>query len=376
MSYSYENAPAAMASDAAPAPAQTIPFDARPDPGFMDWLVNQAGGALAFTTYQAGVLALFSWNGQQVSVFLRRFPKVMGLDVDAERMLLATRNELMVFGNSKVLANNFREPGRYDALYLPRASYHYPDINVHDAAFGNGKIWFVNTRFSTLCHPSDTHTFEPAWRPPFVDDLAPEDRCHLNGLAMRDGEPAFVTALGRTNTAGGWRDNKASGGLVMQVPGGDVIADGLAMPHSPRWHAGRLYVLNSGAGELLCINPESGQRDVVCRLQGYLRGLAFTGHYAVVGLCQIREARVFGGMPVEAAYEKLLCGIAIVDLISGKQAGLLEITSGCTEIFDVRVLAGQQRPAILNLEQSDIKDAISVPGAYYWLRPENEIKDE
>jgi uncharacterized protein (TIGR03032 family) len=374
MDYSYNNAPAS-APGQLPMPSQGIPFEARPDQGFIDWLVNRSGGALAFTTYQAGVLALFSWTGKQVSVFLRRFPKVMGLDADADRLLLATRNDLMVFGNSKVLANNFREPGRYDALYLPRASYHYPDISVHDCAFGKDGIWFVNTRFSVLCHPSDTHTFEPVWRPPFVDDLAPEDRCHLNGLAMRDGEPAFVTALGRTNTAGGWRDNKVSGGIVLHVPCGDIVADGLAMPHSPRWHAGRLYVLNSGAGELLCINPDSGSRDIVCRLQGYLRGLSFAGQYAIVGLCQIREERVFGGMPVQEVYDKLLCGIAIVDLISGKQVGFLEIISGCTEIFDVRVLTGQQRPAVLNLEQPDINDAISVPGAYYWLRPENEIKD-
>lgn len=363
------------APDATPAANQVIPFEAHPNQGFMDWLLNHAGGALAFTTYQAGVLALFSWNGQQVSVFLRRFPKVMGLDVDAERMLLATRNELMVFGNSKVLANNFREPGRYDALYLPRVSYHHPDINVHDVAFGKRGIWMVNTRFSALCHPSDTYTFQPVWRPPFVDDWVPEDRCHLNGLAMRDGEPAFVTALGRTNSAAGWREKKADGGIVMHVPSGEVLVHGLAMPHSPRWHAGRLYVLNSGAGELLCVHPESGKTETVCRMQGYLRGLAFTQQYALVGLCQIRETNVFGGMPVQAAYDKLLCGIAVVDLISGQQTGFLEVTSGCTEIFDVRVLTGQQRPAILSLQQTDINDAISVPGAYYWMRPENEIKD-
>lgn len=373
MRYSYQDGPPAQARNTAP--QGVIPFEARPDQAFVEWLAQQAGGALAFTTYQAGVLALFSWTGRQISVFLRRFPKVMGLDADEGRMLLATRNALMVFGNSKVLAHNFREPGRYDALYLPRASYHHPDLSVHDVAFGKDGIWFVNTRFSTLCHPSETHTFEPVWRPPFVDDLVPEDRCHLNGLAMRDRVPAFVTALGRTNTAGGWRDNKASGGIVMHVPSGEIIADGLAMPHSPRWHAGRLYVLNSGAGELLCINPESGSRDVVCRLQGYLRGLAFAGQYAIVGLCQIRETQVFGGVPVQAAHDKLLCGVAIVDLISGKAAGMLEITSGCTEIFDVRVLNGHRRPAILNLEQPDTGDAVSVPGAYYWLRPDNEIKD-
>jgi uncharacterized protein (TIGR03032 family) len=146
------------------------------------------------------------------------------------------------------------------------------------------------------------------------------------------------------------------------------------MPHSPRWHAGRLYLLNSGAGELLRLNTESGQHEVICRLQGYLRGLTIVGHHALVGLCQMRETNVFGGMPVQRAYDRLLCGVALVDLITGQQVGLLEITSGCTEIFDLKLLAGQRHPAILNLEQPDIKDAVSVPGAHYWLRPENEIK--
>ena len=50
-----------------------------------------------------------------------------------------------------------------------------------------------NTLFSCLAAASPTHTFRPLWRPPFVSRLAPEDRCHLNGLALRDGEPRYVT---------------------------------------------------------------------------------------------------------------------------------------------------------------------------------------
>ena len=359
--------------DAASAPT-IIPFEAQPDAGFSEWLLG-CGGALAFTTYQAGVLALVSWTGQQISVFLRRFDKVMGLDADGERLLLATRYALMQFGNSAVLAHKFREPGRYDALYLPRVSHHHPDLNIHEVAFGRRGVWMVNTRFSCLCHPSDLHTFEPAWRPPFVSELVPEDRCHLNGLALRDGEPAFVTALGRTDTAGGWRARKATDGILMQAPSGAVVLDGLAMPHSPRWHAQRVYLLNSGAGELLSVEPESSHAQTVCRLQGYLRGLHIAGRHALVGLCQIRETEVFGGMPVQTAYPQLLCGIAVVDLVAGQQVGLLKIVSGCTEIFDVRLLPGQRRPAILNLEQKDIQEAVSVPGANYWLRPENIRKD-
>ncbi len=355
-------------------PPNVIPFEAHPDAGFRRWLA-QTQSTLAVSTYQAGMLAFFSWNGEAISVFLRRFEKVMGLDWDGVRLLLATRHALLVYANSKTLAHRFREPGRYDALYLPRASYPHPDLHIHDVAFGAGGIWMVNTRFNCLARPSDEHTFEPLWRPQFITDLVPEDRCHLNGLAMRDGKPAYVTALAESNTAGGWREHKVSGGVVIDFASGEIVTRGLAMPHSPRCHEGSLYVLNSGAGELLQIDPARGTREVVCRLDGYLRGLAFSGSYALIGLCQARETQIFGGMPVEIAHDRLRCGLAVINLQSGARIGLLEITSGCTELFDIRVLTGQLRPAIVHMDAPDALEAISVPGCYFWLRPENLIKD-
>src|SRR5437588_12620439 len=90
------------------------------------------------------------------------------------------------------------------------------------AAGGAGapELWFVNTRFSCLAVRSTLYSFVPTWRPPFVTALAPEDRCHLNGLGLRDGRPRYVTALGRTDTPAGWRDDKKSGGILMRLPNG------------------------------------------------------------------------------------------------------------------------------------------------------------
>ena len=309
-------------------PPNVIPFEAHPDAGFRCWRA-QSRSTLAVSTYQAGMLAFFSWNGEAIAVFLRRFEKVMGLDWDGVRLLLATRHALLVYANSKALAHRFREPGRYDALYLPRTSYPHPDLHIHDVAFGVGGIWMVNTRFNCLARPSDEHTFEPLWRPRFITDLVPEDRCHLNGLAMRDGKPAYVTALAESNTAGGWREHKVSGGVVIDFASGEIV----------------------------------------------IRGLAFSGSYALIGLCQARETQIFGGMPVEIAHDRLKCGLAVIDLQSGARIGLLEITSGCTELFDIRVLTGQLRPAIVHTDAPDALESISVPGCYFWLRPENLIKD-
>ena len=108
---------------------------------------------------------------------------------------------------------------------------------------------FVNTLFGCLATFSPRASFQPLWRPPFLSALVPEDRCHLNGLAMRDGRPAYVTAVAASDVADGWRDRRRDGGCVIDVASGGIVASGLSMPHSPRWYRDRLWVLNSGTGE-------------------------------------------------------------------------------------------------------------------------------
>jgi uncharacterized protein (TIGR03032 family) len=203
----------------------------------------------------------------------------------------------------------------------------------------------------------------------------PEDRCHLNGLAVRDGQPRYVTALGTTDTPGGWREHKADGGVLIDISTSEIMLRGLSMPHSPRWYDNRLWVLNSGTGELLLVDPNNGRTTVACRLPGYLRGLTFVGPYALVGLCKIREKHIFGGLPVQQLHEVLPCGIAIIDLRSGTQTGFFEFTEGCEELFEIQFLPGIRRPMILSLEKPQVRQAVCNPDSSYWLRPSNEIHD-
>jgi uncharacterized protein (TIGR03032 family) len=345
--------------------------------GFREWM-SRAGGALAVTTYQAGKVVLVGWDGRQVTVLPRQFDKPMGLAVHGSRLALATRHDVCLFANAPILAREYLEdqPGRYDALYLPRTVYHTGDLNTHDLAFGREGVWLVNTRFSCLSGLSHDYSFVPRWRPPFVSAIVPEDRCHLNGLALVDGRPRFVTALGATDTVGGWRANKATGGVLLDVETGMVVLGGLSMPHSPRWHDGRLWVLNSGTGELWLVDPRAGRHTVVCALPGYLRGLSFAGPYALVGLCQVRERHLFGGLPVQARWPELQCGVAVIDLGSGAQAGFLEFTSGCQELYEVQFLPGIVRPMILNDAQEATRQAFTAPEFAYWLRPSAVLPPE
>lgn len=345
------------------------------DNGFADWLA-QSGGSLAVSTYQAGKVLLVGWDGNQLQLLPRHFEKPMGLDVQGDRLVLATRDAITFFHNDPLLAPSYlpHQRARYDALYLPRTSYFTTDLNIHDLALNNeGQLWMATTRFSCLATLSHDYNFVPQWKPSFISAIAPEDRCHLNGLALKDNKPAWITALGETDHVAGWRDGKLGGGIVMDVANNEVILRGLAMPHSPRWYQDKLWVLSSGTGELLQVDPNSGDTEVVCALPAYLRGLCFSGNHALIGMCKIRETNIFGGMPVQEKHEKLKCGVAVVSLSSGEWVGTLEFTAGCTEIYDVRMLDGVQRPNILNLEKEAARQAVSTPEFSYWLRPENAI---
>lgn len=354
-------------------PAAT-PIACSPNAGFVQWLAA-SGGSIAVSTYQAGKLLLIGWDGRQLTLLMRNYDKPMGIDVADSRLVIATRNNVTVHANDPLLAHDYLEPGRYDALYLPRVTWHTADLNIHDIAFGNGGLWFANTRFSCLAQLSDSHSFIPKWKPPFVSEVAPEDRCHLNGLAMENGEPRYVTCLGESDTPGGWRENKASGGMVMDVRNNEVLLRGLCMPHSPRLYREQLWVLNSGEGKLLRVDRRSGEAQTVCELPAYLRGLTFVGDFALVGLCKIRESNIFGGMPVKERHDRLLCGVAVVNIVSGERVGVFEFTSGCEEIFDIRFLDGIHKPSILNTERPEILEAVNAPEFSYWLRKENLVKD-
>jgi len=237
------------------------------------------------------------------------------------------------------VARKMEPAGKHDAAYLPRRVHVTGDIDIHEMAWaGDGQLWLVNTRFGCLCTLDADHSFHPRWRPPHLSALAPEDRCHLNGLAMLDGRPQFVTLLGETDTPGGWRANKANGGLLMEVPTNRVLLRGLSMPHSPRWYDRRLWLLESGQGSLALANVRGGAWQTVATLPGFTRGLSFYGPLAFIGLSQVRESATFSGIPLVERLEERTCGVWVVDVRDGRTVGFLRFEEGVQEIFAVEVL--------------------------------------
>jgi uncharacterized protein (TIGR03032 family) len=207
------------------------------------------------------------------------------------------------------------------------------------------------------------YSFTPIWRPRFISAIAPEDRCHLNGLGLRDNRPWYATALGESDTRAGWRENKKDGGILIDIQADEIIARGLSMPHSPRWYNGRLWVLNSGFGSFGTIDLATGKYIEVARLPGFTRGLDFYGNLAFIGLSQVRESATFSGIEIaDRPLEERCCGMWVVDIQTGQTVGMVKFGDALQEIFAVAVLP-RRRAAVVTENQSLLEDSFVLPDA-------------
>ena len=322
--------------------------------------------SLGVTTYQAGKLFLLGLRPDgRLSVFERTLERCMGLCATADSLHVATLYQIWRFQN--VLA-----PGAFhhehDALFSPRMCWVTGDLDVHDLALlPDGRPIFANTLFSCLATVSDTDSFVPLWKPRFISRLAAEDRCHLNGLAMRDGKPAYVTVVGRSDVADGWREHRRDGGCVIDVESNEIVASGLSMPHSPRLHNGKLWLLNSGTGEFGWIDPQAGRFESVAFCPGYMRGLACIGDYALIGLSMPRDNRTFTGLALDDALAsrgaEARCAVLVIDLRTGDTVHWLRFTGVVQELYDVVAIPGVRRPSAIGFRSDEIRRVLTVGAA-------------
>jgi uncharacterized protein (TIGR03032 family) len=320
-------------------------------------LMRQLGVSLLVTTYQAGKLVIVRAEGDQLNTHFRAFPSPMGLALAGDRLAVGTHRQIWEFHNVPAAARKLPPAGRHDACFLPRSCHVTGNVRVHEMAWSDDELWFVNTRFSCLATLDRNHSFVARWRPPFISALIPDDRCHLNGLAMVDGQPRCATALGATDTPGGWRENKAKGGVLMNIPSGEMIASGLSMPHSPRWYAGKLWLLESGTGTFGVVDPDTGRYEPIAELPGFTRGLDFHGRFAFIGLSQVRETAVFSGVPITERLTERTCGVWVVDIRTGQTVAFLRFEDAVQEIFAVQVVPGRRYPDLINDDPAVLDDS-------------------
>lgn len=330
----------------------------------LDWLAEQHL-SIALTTYQVGKLFSLGLkpNGE-LSVFERTFNRCMGLcnSRDGNGFYMSSLHQIWRFEN---MLRAGESADGFDRLYVPQLGNTTGDCDIHDMAVDcDDRLVFVNTLFSCLATTSDTHSFRPIWQPTFISKLAAEDRCHLNGLAIRDGTPAYVTAIATSDAADGWREYRQDGGVVIDVASSTIIAGGLSMPHSPRWYQDRLWLCNSGTGEFGYVDLNNGRFQPVAFCAGYLRGVAFHGNYALVGTSKPRHNKTFTDLPLDQAlidrHVEARCTIQVIDLRTGDAVHWIRFEGVVQELYDVIALPGVRNPSLIGFVSDEIRRLISI----------------
>lgn len=333
-----------------------------PSPGLAQWL-QERRLSIAFTTYRVGKLFTVGTqpNGR-LSIFERTLDRCMGMAVNGSGFLISTMYQIWKFEDA---LQPGQESDGFDRVYLPQVGYVTGSLDTHDVAIDkSGRVLFVNTLFGCLAATSETHSFVPVWKPPFVSALAPEDRCHLNGLAMRDGLPAFMTAVAETDTKEGWREHRTDGGCVISVEDDEVVMRGLSMPHAPRWYDDRLWLHDSGTGRFGQADLKDGKFEPISFCPGFLRGLDFVGDFAVMGTSKPRHGDTFSGLPLDEILARsradAQCAVHVVDLRSGEIAHSLKIEGMVSELYDVVILPETVRPMMIGFQGEEIRRVITV----------------
>ncbi|MBT1062796.1 TIGR03032 family protein [Bowmanella sp. Y26] len=384
--------------------------------GNLPGLLKQLNISLAFTSYQASRLMLVRSDGAELDISYKSFPRPMGLAADTNSLTLGTFTQVLRFSREDALLTQIKqslapiedditaprmktrpeqeqdnnaapdeqaqqeaewqayqaklfEPvdERTDACFITRASHYTGMINIHDIAWGTDGLWAVNSSFSCLCTLEPDFSFVPRWQPHFITELVPEDRCHLNGMALKDGVPAYVTTFSQFNELAKWRDNKDHCGTLMDVASNEVLVEGLAMPHSPRWYNGKVYFCNSGFGELCTYNPTTGDVEVIARLPGFTRGMDFYGPLLFLGLSKVRQSEQTKSSPLSDMYEQTYSGIWVLNLDDNSLVASLSFTGNVDQIYDIAVLPDCSFPELIEPQHPRMRNHFCLPG-----QPERE----
>lgn len=346
------------------------PFTIQCTPNFAECLY-ELKITLALSTYQAGKLVfLGAKDKEQLFQLPRNFQKPMGFSFRGKEMVMATKDRVITFKNSPELAKRYpAKENHYDALFLPKTSYLTGLVDIHDIHFVKDEIVGVNTSFSCLVKFNSEYNFIPIWQPHFINNLQAEDRCHLNGLAIKNDELKYVTALGSGNSRQSWREKIEQRGILMDVKSNQILLDGLGMPHSPKFYKNELYFLQSAKGVLSKYNEEKKCEESIFDFEGFVRGLCFKGDYAFVAHSKIRK-NSSSFAKIQVAEKSNRCGISILHLPTKSLVARAEYLTSVDEIYELGIIEGFRAPNIMNFESQYLNRFLDIPGKTFWAKSE------
>ena len=296
---------------------------------------KQTNTTILLSTYQTNKIMIIGQDNGKFDIRYKDFPRPMGMCKKEGKIYAGLGHGIYQFSNFSGVAENLE--GNYDACYMPQNIHFTGDIDIHEMQYSQDELYFINTKFSCLCIKEPDSSFKPIWKPPFISLLQPVDKCHLNGFCTRDNEPRYVTVLGETDEPLGWRANKANGGLLMDIKTNEILIKGLSMPHSPRWHNNKLYLLESGKGAISQYDFKKKKLKTIATIPGFTRGMDIVGDFAFIGVSKVRESATFSGLEI-TKLPKRVAGVWIVNLQTGQIISFVEFTNGLDEVFAITVL--------------------------------------
>ena len=331
-------------------------------------VLETAGCTLVISVYMQNRIVLVSTVNGTAHIDSFNFARPMGIAASfggcEVRLAVATFQEVVVLADAPLLAPGLPgNPGRYEHLLVPRAVVYSGDIDAHDLVWLGNRLVVANTRFSCIAEIDGRYSFTPVWAPPFVTQIMPEDRCHLNGLAAVEDRIAYATAFSESDAERGWRASRLTNGVLMEVPSGRVILGNLCMPHSPRLFGGELFVLESGKGGVLRV--EAGQGVQLASLPGFTRGLDCLDDILFVGLSRLRE-REGQRPPIAEGAQDLMCGVAAIERKTGRMVGYLRFDDSYEEVFDVKVIPNFRHAGMVNVDDERHRQSLVLPGRAFW----------
>ncbi|MGB2118213.1 MAG: TIGR03032 family protein [Schleiferiaceae bacterium] len=346
-------------------------FDITSTPGFAHELYS-AQATLLVSTYQAGrVFIVSSLDGNTLDIMPVRFRKPMGISIRDNKLAIATLNRIEIYAKNDIIGKNapfsFQ---KYDDFYVPRISYISGALDLHDIHLHSKGVFAINTQFNCISSFSVDHNFTPRWAPTFIDSIVPEDRCHLNGMAVENDQPKYVTALGKGNVLNSWREGITDKGIIIDVSKNKIVAEDLAMPHSPRIYNGDVYFLQSASGIISRLNTTKGIIENVGETEAFSRGLTKFNNILAIGRSKARESSsTFKKLPTHIRNKQ--AGIDLVDFNTGQIIERFHFGSIVDEIFDVQVLIGG-RIGMYGLEGEHGYEPITTPQSSFWRKLNDE----
>ncbi|WP_052729882.1 TIGR03032 family protein [Photobacterium halotolerans] len=333
-------------------------------------LLKAMKSSLLVSAHNLDCLFVISSDGDQIQVEHVRLPQLQGIALsdDQQRLSLAAYHQVWDYQRITALSDlHISVPSTQarDAVYYPCGAMTTGYLNTHDLAWGKEKLYMVNTRFNCIASPVYGKSFEVVWQPPFISALVAEDRCHLNGLALKHGEPAYVSYFSATDHRFGWREGSSFDGAIMRISDEQAVIQGLCLPHSPRIHQNYLYFCESGTGRLWrCSEARlpalKSDLELVAELNGFTRGLRILGDMAFVGLSKVRKAKDGSSrhidMPLLEKQQELRSGICVIDLRDGSEIASLTFSGDLNQIYDVEIVFGCNNPLIFDSNAEELSD--------------------